>query len=362
METMEQYIKETPEQCRKNIFNAKALTRDIVSAFMKKPYKRIEIIASGSSYNGAMTAKYFIEKVLKMKVEVLTSFTVLTVETILDVDVFYVGMGQSGRSTNTNAAMEKIRNQGFPVFGVTGNVDSVMKYSCDAICSWEPGIEKIGYVTKGYSTSVLFWMLFAVEAAHTIGRLGQSDYEYYIKELLVMTKAMDTIIPLAKAWVNRNIEDLKVSPRIQVIGYGSGLGAALEGTLKIEETYGKAASCYELEEFMHGPCYEITEAGTVIVLDTAGKSQVRAQQLFNEIHCLTSQVYMITGKASEDEKVLTLPQLNDETMNALVNVIALQLIGAYAHQNWINPNLNQRIAFCEAMNVKAPKTGKEIGL
>ena len=156
METMFQYINETPLQCRENIQNSKELTKPVVEAFCKKDYKRIEIIASGSSYNASMTAKYFMEKILTLKVEVLSSYTACHCETIFEDDTFYLGIGQSGRSTNTNDAMKKVRENGQIVVGLTGNTESVMKDHCDVICNWGMGIEKIGFVTKGYSTAVLF--------------------------------------------------------------------------------------------------------------------------------------------------------------------------------------------------------------
>ena len=76
METMFQYIKETPEQCRCNIHHSKELTKEVVDLFCAHDYKRMLIMSSGSSYHAALTPKYFVEKILKIKVEVMTSFTV----------------------------------------------------------------------------------------------------------------------------------------------------------------------------------------------------------------------------------------------------------------------------------------------
>lgn len=164
-ESMRNYIMETPDQCQQNIMQAAELTQIITDEFCKQTYKRIQIVASGSSYNAAVTARYFMEKTLKLKVEVLTSFSTLNYETMFDAETFYIGLGQSGRSTNTNAAMRKIIDRGYSLIGLTGNVESEMKCNCTQICNWGVGIEKIGYVTKGYTTAVLFLMLFAVEAA-----------------------------------------------------------------------------------------------------------------------------------------------------------------------------------------------------
>ena len=61
-ESMRNYIMETPDQCQQNIMQAAELTQIITDEFCKQTYKRIQIVASGSSYNAAVTARYFMEK------------------------------------------------------------------------------------------------------------------------------------------------------------------------------------------------------------------------------------------------------------------------------------------------------------
>ena len=100
METMMGYIEESAAQCRRNIEQASQLVQPAVDLYTKKEYNRILIIASGSSYNGSCLAKYFVEKVLKVRTEVVTSFTFNHYETIFDEKTFVFGAGQSGRSTN----------------------------------------------------------------------------------------------------------------------------------------------------------------------------------------------------------------------------------------------------------------------
>ena len=362
METMFQYINETPDQCRYNIIHSKELTKDVVDLFCAGDYQRMMIMSSGSSYHAALTSKYYVEKVLKVKVEVMTSFTVLHYESIFDHRTFYIGMGQSGRSNNTNQAMQKVRDAGCKVIGVTGNVDSVMKHYADAIVNWGMGIEKIGFVTKGYSTGVLFYMLFALEAALRKQMMTESEYQNHKNELLKMCDVIERAIPVVDAWYKRNEKGLHEFTRAHVLGYGSGMGAALEGALKMQETMGKACTAFEFEEFMHGPCYELNPEKTVLILDASGAAKERVHQLYHEVHRLTNEVYLITNVSVDDPKALVIEHDLDEHLSVLVNVVAMQTIAAYGNQKWKNPMLEKRVAFCETMSVKSPKTGKEIGL
>ncbi len=362
METMFQYIKETPQQCLENIENSLQLTKVIVDEFLKKDYKRIEIVASGSSYNGSLTAKYYMEKLLKMKVEVITSFSAYNYETIFNPDTFYIGMGQSGRSKNTNSALELIRQSGCNTIGVTGNVDSVMKNYCDAICNWGMGIEKIGYVTKGYSTSVLFYMLFALETAYRKMIINQEQYANEKQNLRLMVKAIEDTITAAQKWYADNGNDLYDFKRCQVLGYGPNYAVALEGALKIEETMGKASTAYEMEEFLHGPYIETNGDRAVFVIDSLGKPGERALKMYENLHDLTDKVYLITPREIADPKVLTVKGNLNEFYSPLVNVVAFQTIAANGNAKWVNPLQEIRVKFSEKMDAKVPKTGNEVGL
>ncbi len=362
METMFQYINETPEQCRENIHHSKELTKKVVDLFCEREYKRILIMSSGSSYHAALTPKYFVEKVLKVKVEVMTSFTVLHYESVFDEDTFYIGMGQSGRSNNTNQAMKKLQNAGCKVVGLTGNVDSVMKHNADVIVNWGMGIEKIGFVTKGFSTGVLFYMLFALEAGLIKKTITKAEYASYKEELFEMCSVMEKAIPLVGAWYERNAEHLYEFTRAQVLGYGPGYGAALEGALKMQETMGKACTAFEFEEFLHGPCYEINPEKTVFILDTGGANKERVYRMYKEVHRLSDHVFFITNVSVDDPKAFVVEHNLSEHCAVLICIMAMQTIAANGNQKWVNPMLDKRIAFTEAMNTKSPKTGKEIGL
>lgn len=362
-ESMRNYIMETPDQCQQNIMQAAELTQIITDEFCKQTYKRIQIVASGSSYNAAVTARYFMEKTLKLKVEVLTSFSTLNYETMFDAETFYIGLGQSGRSTNTNAAMRKIIDRGYSLIGLTGNVESEMKCNCTQICNWGVGIEKIGYVTKGYTTAVLFLMLFAVEAARKTNRLRSQEADSILKEMLSMTECMKKVIHQAESWYKANIAGFYTEMnRIQITGYGSNLGVAMEGALKIEETLARAATAYEIEEYLHGPCYETTPDRTVMIIDAPGSASSRAYQLYQKLFALTPKTYLITTRKCEGEHVLSLPYPVKEELSVFINIIPFQLIAALGREQGGNPYEDRFTVFGDAMSTKSPRKGNEVGL
>ena len=360
-DTMIGYIEESGSLVRNNTENSEELTKVSVDAFCNGDFDRILIVASGSSYNGAYGSRLFMEKVLKLKVDVVTSFTFVNYETIYDTKTFVFGIGQSGRSVNTNDALQKAKDAGLVTVGLTGNTESVMRDHCDYIDNWGMGIEKIGFVTKGVATLTTYLDLFAIEAAKKTGRISDSEYAQYKGELSHVGEVMDEVVEASKKWYRINEDELTDLKRVQITGYGTSYASALEGALKIAETTGHAATGYEMEEFLHGPAIETNDQRTVIVIDSNGEPGERAQKIFEGVHLLTHRAYMITSKASDDPKVLVHSEV-PEYFSSLVNNIPFQVISAYGRDKWVNPLDEPRKKMNDMLGYKAPKTGKELGL
>lgn len=361
METMHDYIKEESVLIHNNVKNRKELTNDIVKKFLEKDFTKISIIASGSSYNGSEGARLFLEKVLKTKVNLFTSFTYQNYETIFDRDTFVIGVSQSGRSTNTNDALDVARSHGLTTVALTGNVEAVMKDHADVISNWGMGIEKIGFVTKGVTTLTLFLDLFALEAGLQKKTITSDEYNSYISDLIELSNVAKEVEIRANAWYHANEEELTDLKRVQILGYGFSYASSLEGALKIAETTGHAATAYELEEYLHGPMIETNKERTVIVIDSGGVASERANAIFNSIHEVTDRAYLITNKESDGPKVLTVPCVS-EWFTPIVNYIPFQVIAAYGRDKWVNPLEKTRKDIVDKLGYKSPLTGKEKGL
>ena len=359
--TMFDYISESCELVKENTLNAKSLTREAVLKYCSKKFERIIIVASGSSYNGSYGARLFMEKLLKVKVDVITSYTFNNYETIYDEKCFVFGVGQSGRSVNTHDALDKARNAGLTCVGLTGNVDAIMKEHVDTICNWGMGIEKIGFVTKGVATLTLFLDLFAMEAALELKLIDDKEYLRYQQELLDVAKAMEDTIEKTYEWFEDNKEGMIDLRRVQICAYGTSYASAIEGALKLAECTGHGATGYEMEEFLHGPSFETNEDRSVFIIDSGDRSSERARALYENIHVLTSRVYLITSHKYDDKKVLTIPMVS-EYFSSLVNNIPFQIIAAKGRDVWNNPLDSIRREMSEKMGYKSAKTGKELGL
>lgn len=328
--TMFDYVVETPETVLNNINKSKELTESLVNYYSSKQFKRIVIVASGSSYNGSLCAKEFVSKVLKKEVKVVNPFTFVHYENDVTEDDLVLVFSQSGRSTNSIEAIEKIKERGVKAIGITADVHSDFEDICDMVIDWGVDVEKVGYVTKGVVTLALYLMLFAVEAALATGVIDQKEADGWKDE---MRKAMDAHKELQASsakFIERHQRDLVGMRNIWLISAGSGLAVAIEGALKIGETVHLHATAYECEEFLHGPVFPIDPTYTIFCIDTDDSSSDRIYQIYQAAREITDHAFIITARDTEDSNAITTSVRINEMVMPLAYLAVCPLLANYA--------------------------------
>ena len=314
--TMINYVRETPEAILKNVENSKALTQPLVDEYLSKDYNRIIIVASGSSYNGSVCGKPFLQKILKKDVKVIPPFTFVNFKNDVREDDLVIVASQSGRSTNSIEAIETMKEKGHRVVGLTGDVDSDFKELCDVTVDWGVGVEKVGFVTKGVVTIALFLMLFGVEAQLAKGEITAEEAECYKNEF---RKAADAHVELqasAAKYVENHQKDLLSLSNIFLISSGANQGTIMEGALKIGETVHIHATAYESEEFLHGPVFSINPEYMVIAMETGNKKvNERIEEIYEGTAIVTDRLCLVKcGESADVNTISTKVELMDEVM------------------------------------------------
>ena len=326
--TMKDYIIETPISCKKIINNRKALLKGFVEKLWEKDYKRLVIIASGSSYNAALSSRFFIEKYLKIEVKVMNPFLFTHYETFYSETDLLLGISQSGRSTSTIKAMDKAIKEKMNGVVLTNNPDQPIGKCGAEIINLACGVETVGYVTKGYTATVLHLMLMALEGALELERISSQEYLERMEELTNLVKNMSEIIEITEKWYEKNSATLLNAKRLMVIGAGPNWGSALESALKIGEAVRIPSTGYELEEFMHGPYLELSKEHTVFFLSCRGKGAHRVDELFKFTGTIAEATFCVTNQfcGMNKEKLLILEAKAEEEMMPLVMAMPIQIV------------------------------------
>lgn len=325
--TMADYISETPKVINENIAKAESLTRPLVEEFVKKPYKRIVIVGSGSSYNGALCGRDFVRHTLDVDVKVIPPATFLYFENDLSEDDFVFVVSQTGYSTNALAALDLIKSKGLRTIGVTGDVESDFKAVCDLVVDYGLGIETVHYVTKGVSTFVAFMFMFACEAAKKLGKLSAKEVEKNYQDMQAIMAEHPTIIVNANKWFDTNIKAFSSLRTMFLCSYGSNFGTIYEGSLKISETVHTPAFPLECEEFIHGPFLQVDPTYTLLFLDTGANGSERLRSVFTASKMMTDRSFLVTDQEMPaDDTVLRVMKTPNEFMNPLIYLPVVQTL------------------------------------
>ncbi|MBR5754867.1 MAG: SIS domain-containing protein [Erysipelotrichaceae bacterium] len=292
--TMLDYIKESPGIELDIIDNSSDYTRELTDFCLND--KGLCFIASGSSYNACLCARYFMQHVLGMEIRLVTPFTFLNHDMEYLKDMNFIGVSQSGCSTNTLNALQALKDRGIRTACLTGRKDCDASDITDLLVDWHAGEEKIGFVTKGVSTLTCFLMCFAVELALKKSIIGQDEYIKFKDKLRQAVNLQPEMMDNTIKVFNERRDDFISPRRVIILSSGPNLGTATEGALKMSETSCITAMACEAEEFLHGPLYPSTPDDLIILIDNNKDAcSERIIDIANALKDITDKVYLISN-------------------------------------------------------------------
>ncbi|RNB90391.1 SIS domain-containing protein [Brevibacillus fluminis] len=321
------YIEEQPVLLASMIQNSKQISESFVNLITSRKISKVILTGSGSSYNAAQSAKYFMQKLLHIQVDVQLAHSFYQYETVYDNETLVVGISQSGESTATVNSIKKANAWGIATLAVTSEEGSYITEHAAHTLIVPSGEEKVGATTKGYTATVLAFCLAAVEGAYAQQRIDEKTYRDYLERMTATVERLPLVIRKADQWFKQNRETLLAAETLIVSGYGNNYGTALEAGLKFLETSRIPVSVYELEEFMHGPYNAIDEKSFIFFIVPAGVGKERALRL-NEYFSSKTQTSFIVTKEEEgyQGKQLGIPFIDDLDFTPLEYIVPLQVL------------------------------------
>ena len=112
------------------------------------------VLACGSAYHVGMNAKYILEKIARIPVEVDLASEFRYRDPIIDESVLVLVISQSGETADTLAALREAKRLGARVISIVNVVgSSIANDSDDVLYTWA-GPEIAVATTKAYSTQL----------------------------------------------------------------------------------------------------------------------------------------------------------------------------------------------------------------
>jgi len=291
------------------------------------------MLGIGSSYNAALSAKYYIEKTAHVLIDLEQPYNYSNygiVNSNLDVAI---GISQSGQSTSTIDAIKKLSNHHIYTIGVTSQPGKELSKACNATIDILTGREQVGYVSLGFTATVLNLMLLGLRVAFKKGLINETQEAEELSEFNDMVYHFSETIAKTTEFFKNNENDFQNTFQITGIAYGPSVGTIKELETKFTETVRIPADGHELEAFMHGPYLSINSEHRLLFVTTNAKSAVRnkANSLIKYEKEYTKHVFEInyTNHIKKSTKVLNLMNIKDEYKVPFLGALPVQVLAWY---------------------------------
>lgn len=297
-----------------------------------KNIKKMFIVACGSAYHAGVTAKYVIEGLARIPVEVDLASEFRYRNPILEEGTMVVVISQSGETADTLEALRQAKQRGFQVLGIVNVVGSSIAREADKVMYTWAGPEIAVATTKAYSAQLAALYLLAM-------KLGKVRETISVTEFLGMMEDLKRLPDQIEMLLSHKIKLQKFANRyigakdVFFIGRGIDYAISLEGSLKLKEISYIHSEAYAAGELKHGTISLIEEGTLVAAVSTQPLLYQKSISNIVEVKARGAFVLAVTCEGNtEIEKVsdyvVYIPETNPFFANSLA-IIPLQLFSYY---------------------------------
>ena len=294
---------------------------------------RFYIIACGSSYHVGMAAKYILERLLRIPVEVTLASEFRYCNPIVSNRTLSLVISQSGETIDTLAAMREAKRLGARVLSIVNVVGStIARESDDVLYTWA-GPEIAVATTKAYSTQLAVIYLLGIYFADLLGRISTTEYQELLEELQQL--------PAKAAEILKHTEEIQYYASIYFnhdsvffIGRNIDYAVGLEGSLKLKEISYIHSEAYAAGELKHGTISLIEDGTLVVALASWNELFDKLMSNVKEVKARGADVIGIATESHRDalsalvDSALSIPDTHPMFLPSL-EVIPMQLFAYY---------------------------------
>ena len=293
---------------------------------------RIQMVACGSAYHVCAAAKYVLEELSGIPVDIDLASEFRYRNPILSENTLVVIVSQSGETADSLAALREAKKRGFPVLGIVNVVGSSIAREADSVFYTWAGPEISVATTKAYSTQLAAVYLIGILFGEVRECITKEEADHYIKELLKLPEKIQRILDEKERiqWLANKFSHTK---DVFFIGRGLDYAISMEGSLKLKEISYIHSEAYAAGELKHGTI-SLVENG-VLVIGVATQQELFEKEISNlvEVKSRGASVLGLTGYGNysmEDIADFTIYVPRTESYFATsLAVIPLQLLAYY---------------------------------
>ncbi len=317
----------------KEIYEQPKAVGDTLKGFVSKEsvlpidlreFRRLIIVACGTSYHAALIGKVWIERFVNIPVEVIYASEFKYGHTPLSPDDIVMGISQSGETADTKFSLQSVKEKGVKTIALVNVVGSSIDRESDFSIYTHAGPEIGVAATKTFSAQLA--ALYSLAAFYSMER------EALFKKVSSVPMKIEKALEGAEH-IEVISEKYMKAKDFLYLGRYLNYPVALEGALKLKEISYIHAEGYPAGEMKHGPIALIDENMPVVCV--APKDRVYEKMLSNieEVRARKGKVISIGFKGDETLKELStefieVPSVEEE-LTPFTTTLPTQLIAYF---------------------------------
>ena len=302
--------------------------KDAKSVF--ESIRSVKILACGTSYYAALTAKYWLESIAKIPTDVEIASEYRYRSVIADPDQLVITISQSGETLDTMEALKYAKSLGHRhSLSICNVMESALPRESSLVLYTRAGAEIGVASTKAFTTQLVALFGLAVTLAKVRGLVSGEDEARYTEELRLLPGSVQHALnlePQIAAWAQQFAK--KTSALF--LGRGIHYPIALEGALKLKEITYIHAEAYPAGELKHGPLALVDENMPVVVIAPNDSLLDKVKANMQEVGARGGELFVFADldsnfNATEGVHVIRAPRHVGE-LSPVVHTIPVQLL------------------------------------
>jgi glucosamine--fructose-6-phosphate aminotransferase (isomerizing) len=330
---MQKEIFEQPRAVSDTLEGIEAISAELFGDGAFKVFEGIDkvlILACGTSYYAGLTARFWIESIAKIPVNVEIASEYRYRDSVPDPKTLVVTITQSGETADTLAALKHARSLGMEQSLTICNVaTSAMVRECKLAFITRAGVEIGVASTKAFTTQLVALFLLALTLADVKQRLTREQEIEHLRALRHLPSALNAVLalePQVIAWS----EAFANKANALFLGRGLHYPIALEGALKLKEISYIHAEAYPAGELKHGPLALVTNEMPVVTVAPHDALIEKLKSNMQEVRARGGELYVFADAdsqigSSDGVHVIRLPE-HYGLLSPVIHVVPLQLL------------------------------------
>ena len=328
---MEKEIHEQPETISHTIsemYNSNGEMSEKLNEITKNNPNSITFLAAGTSYYAGLIAKYWIESLCKIPVNVEIASEYRYREPFVDPKGLIISISQSGESIDTLMAMRYAKQFGVRSVSIVNYIGSTIDREADFSLYTRAGAEIAVASTKAFTAQLIVLLSIAIALAEK-NKLSISEIKQIKSNLFKIPGAVAKVLNL-ESKITEVANTITKCKSCLYLGRGPLYPLSLEGALKLKEISYIHAEGFSAGEMKHGPIALIEDDLPVISL--LGNDQHSTKTISNLREALArgAKLIIIADEGSENKidfahEILRIPFLH-KAITPIICSIPIQML------------------------------------